>query len=102
MKKSLLLTLVIGLLFITGCSINEKQEEEVMLAITGEIVEIKDGRFLVESETKELPDGSPDAIWFTTDVIDSVSTGQTVSVWTTHIEESYPGQAEAEKIEILE
>ncbi|MGM0896564.1 MAG: DUF3221 domain-containing protein [Bacillota bacterium] len=101
MKKLLLATLLISILFITACSANEKQEE-LMFAIKGEIVEINDGRFLVESQSEELSDGSPDAIWFTTDDIDSVSTGQIVSVWTTHIEESYPGQAEAEKIEIQE
>lgn len=101
MKKYLLLTVLISLLFITACSSNEKQEE-LMLAITGEIVEIKDGRFLVKSKSVELSDGSPHAIWFKTDDIDSVSVGQIVSVWTSHIEESYPGQAEAEKIEIQE
>ena len=61
-----------------------------MLAITGEIVEIKDGKFLVERKLEELSDGSPDAIWFTTDDIDSVSMGQIVSVWTSHYRRKLP------------
>lgn len=84
---------------ITG---NVEVEKDVLPSITGEIVEIENSRFLVESTTKKLPDGRPDAIWFSTDDIESLKVGQNVSVWTTAIDQSYPGQATVEKIKINE
>lgn len=39
---------------------------------------------------------------FQTDEIESLKVGQNVSVWTNAIEESDPGQADAEKIEMIE
>ncbi|MFC7686822.1 DUF3221 domain-containing protein [Ureibacillus sp. GCM10028918] len=81
---------------------NIKLENDVLPSITGEIVNIENGRFLVESTTKKLPDGSPDAIWFSTDDIKSLKVGQNVSVWTSAIDTSYPGQASADKVEINE
>ncbi|QQP10196.1 DUF3221 domain-containing protein [Lysinibacillus agricola] len=56
----------------------------------------------MENKTEKLPDGRSGAIWFSTDEIESLKVGLTVSVWTTKIEESYPAQAVAEKIEINE
>ncbi|PWW31254.1 uncharacterized protein DUF3221 [Cytobacillus oceanisediminis] len=89
-----------------GKSINNENEkthiENDMPAITGEIVKIENGRFLVESTTEKLPDGRPDAIWFSTNDIESLRVGQLVSVWTNEINESYPAQANADKIEIKE
>lgn len=88
-----------------GCQQSEKEENKELTnepAITGEIVKIEDGRFLVESTTEKLPDGSPDAIWFSTDDIDFLKVDQIVSVWTSAIDQSYPGQARADKIEIKE
>ena len=93
MKKiSLIVFLSTGLL---GCQQSDKLEEldkeisksiegiTVKPTIIGEIVQIESGRFLVENKAEKLPDGRPDAIWFSTD-------------------ESYRGQANAEKIEINE
>ena len=72
-------------------------------AITGEITEITEGRFLVISHTDKLVNGDPSAIWFTTNKdIATLKVGQNVSVWATNIDYSYPGQAEADKIEIRE
>lgn len=51
---------------------------------------------------EKLSDERPDAIWFSTDDIESLKVGQNVSVWTKAIEQSYPGQARADKIEINE
>jgi hypothetical protein len=79
---------------------NEEIENEP--TITGKIVKIENGRFLVESTTKFLPDGRPDAIWFSTDDIKPLKLGQEVSVWTMGVDQSYPGQASADKIEIIE
>ncbi|MEQ6353046.1 DUF3221 domain-containing protein [Lysinibacillus sp. M3] len=70
--------------------------------IIGEIVRIEGGRFLVEDKTEKLSDDRPYAIWFSTDEIESLKEGQNVSVWTNAIEESYPEQADAKKIEINE
>lgn len=113
MKKwSLVLSLFLLAIGLLGCGmkedadpsaeVNETITETVEPAITGEITEIKDGRFLVSSESEKLPDGRPDAIWFSTDELDTLEVGQMVSVWTTTIDQSYPGQAGAEKIEIIE
>lgn len=81
---------------------NAEVEKDVLPSITGEIVEIENGRFLVESKMEKLSDERPDAIWFSTDDIESLKVGQNVSVWTKAIEQSYPGQARADKIEINE
>lgn len=70
--------------------------------IIGEIVRIEGGRFLVEDKTEKLSDDRPYAIWFSTDEIESLKEGQNFSVWTNAIEESYPAQADAKKIEINE
>lgn len=71
-------------------------------AITGEIVEIKEGRFLVESIVENESGSYIDAIWFSTSTeeLASLEVGQIVSVWTTMIAESYPGQAKSKKIEV--
>lgn len=47
-----------------------------------------------------MPNGDPDAVCLTTDDIEPLKVGQIVSVWATHMSESYPGQASADKIEI--
>jgi len=115
MKK---LSLILSLLFLSigllGCQKSGDEEEldkEISKStekitdkptIIGEIVQIEGKRFLVENKTEKLPDGRPDAIWFSTDEIESLKVGLTVSVWTTKIEESYPAQAVVEKIEINE
>ncbi|MGE7689614.1 DUF3221 domain-containing protein [Lysinibacillus sp. NPDC097214] len=115
MKK---FSLIISLLFLSigllGCQKSGNEEEldkeiskstekiTVKPTIIGEIVQIEGERFLVESITEKLPDGRPDAIWFSTDEIESLKVGLTVSVWTNAIEDSYPQQANAEKIEINE
>jgi len=113
-KFSLILSFIFLLIGLLGCQKNDNEEEldkEISKSykettdkptITGEIVQIEGGRFLVESKTEKLTDGRPDAIWFSTDEIESLKEGQNVSVWTKAIEESYPGQANAEKIEINE
>lgn len=113
-KLSLILSLILLSIGLLGCQQSGKEEklnndisksnEEITNkpAIIGEIVKIEDGRFLVESTTGKLPDGRPDAIWFSTDDIELLKVGQVVSVWTTAINESYPGQASADKIEIKE
>ncbi|MGO4890630.1 DUF3221 domain-containing protein [Anaerobacillus sp. MEB173] len=111
-KLSLILSLILLSIGLMGCQQSSKEvefkndisksKEEITNkpAITGEIVKIERGRFLVESTTEKLPDGRPDAIWFSTADIDSLKVGQIVSVWTNAINESYPGQASADKIEI--
>lgn len=113
MKKIFILLAVISFALV-GCSQEpENQTSETTTGygsssnsteptITGEIVKIEDGKFLVESTTEKLPDGRPNAIWFTTKEIEPLKVGKIVSVWTDKIEESYPGQARATKIEIKE
>lgn len=119
-KWSLVLSLFLLAIGLVGCGMKEEAKvgaeaeadaasdadaainETAAPAITGEITEIKDGRFLVISESKKLSDVQSEAIWFSTDELDTLEVGQMVSVWTTLIEESYPGQASAEKIEIIE
>ncbi|KOS60151.1 DUF3221 domain-containing protein [Lysinibacillus agricola] len=115
MKKfSLIFSLLFLSIGLSGCQQSVKEEElnkEISKStekiadkptIIGEIIQIEGGRFLVESKTEKLADERPDAIWFSTDKIESLKVGQNVSVWTTAIDESYPGQASAEKIEINE
>ena len=88
-----------------GCQQSEKEGSKTLTnepEIIGEIVKIEDGRFLVESKTEKLSDGSPDAIWFSANDIASLKVGQIVSVWKTAIDQSYPGQASADKIEVKE
>lgn len=109
-KISLGLPLILLLIGVLGYQQKEEANEPMTTekdveitkepTITGEITEIEDGRFLVISKTDELSTGEPDTIWFSTDDINSLEIGQTVSVWTTNINESYPGQAKADKIEI--
>lgn len=113
MKKILLIG--ICSIFLVACSnnneivenSNDDQKENIqivsdMTEITGEIVEIENGRFLVESTTKNLPDGKPYTIWFSTNDIEHLQVGQLVSVWTKAIDESLPAQGSAVKIEIKE
>lgn len=107
MKKIsvLFLSFVLFSIGVLGCQQSEKEENKELTnepAIIGEIVTIEDGRFLVESTTEKLPDGKPDAIWFSTDEMDSLKVGQIVSVWASAIDQSYPGQARADRIEIKE
>ncbi|MFJ7730900.1 DUF3221 domain-containing protein [Lysinibacillus sp. NPDC097231] len=111
-KYILLLSLIFLSIGLLGCQQSSKEKEfnkektteEITdkPTIIGEIVQLEGERFLVESITEKLPDGRPDAIWFSTDEIESLKVGQNVSVWTTAIEESYPGQASADKIVINE
>lgn len=99
-KLSLILSVILLSIGLLGCQQSDKKDEP---AIIGEIVKIEDGRFLVESTTKKISDGRPDAIWFSTDDIEPLIVGQIVSVWTKNpIMESYPGQAIADEIEIKE
>jgi len=100
-KFSLILSLIFLSIGLLGCQ-QSGNEEKLKPTIIGEIVQIEGGRFLVESIAEKLPDGRPDAIWFSTDNIESLKVGQNVSVWTTAVEDSYPQQANAEKIEINE
>lgn len=86
---------------LVGCS-QEPENQTSEPTITGEIVKIEDGKFLVESTTEKSLDGRPNAIWFTTEEIEPLKVGKIVSVWTDKIEDSYPGQARATKIEIKE
>ncbi|MFJ8512058.1 DUF3221 domain-containing protein [Lysinibacillus xylanilyticus] len=115
MKKfSLILSLIFLSIGLLGCQQSGKESElnkEISKSteeitdkptIIGEIVQLEGERFLVESIAEKLPDGRPNAIWFSTDEIESLKVGQNVSVWTTAIEESYPAQASADKIEINE
>lgn len=113
-KISLILSLILLSIGLLGCqqSGNEEklnkesskstQEITDKPTIIGEIVQIEGGRFLVESKTEKLPDGRPEAIWFSTGEIESLKVGQNVSVWTNALEDSYPQKANAEKIEINE
>ncbi|MFE3573466.1 DUF3221 domain-containing protein [Lysinibacillus sp. NPDC059133] len=115
MKKiSLILSLIFLSIGLLGCQQSGKEEElnkEISKStqeitdkptIIGEIVQIEGERFLVENKTEKLPDGKPDAIWFSTDEMESLKVGLIVSVWTNAIEDSYPQQANAKKIEINE
>ena len=115
MKKiSLILSIIflsVGLLGFQKSRNEEEIDKEISKSndditnkptIIGEIVRIEGGRILVEDKTEKLSDGRPYAVWFSTDEIESLKVGQNVSVWTNAIKESYPGQANAEKIKINE
>lgn len=111
-KLCLILSLILLSVGLLGCQQNDSEEklnndvsksiEEIPNepTIIGEIVKLEDERFLVESTTEKLPDGRPEAIWFSTDDIETLKVGQIVSVWTSAVRESYPAQASADKIEI--
>lgn len=64
---------------------------EEVLVITGEIIELESGRFLLQSSYK---------VWISSNSMDSLKIGQTVSVWVNFVETSDPAQANATKIEI--
>lgn len=64
---------------------------EELLVITGEIIELESGRFLLQSSYK---------VWIASNSMDSLKIGQTVSVWVNFVETSDPAQASATKIEI--
>lgn len=64
---------------------------EELLVITGEIIELESGRFLLQSSYK---------VWISSNSMDSLKIGQTVSVWVNFVETSDPAQASATKIEI--
>lgn len=64
---------------------------EELLVITGEIIELESGRFLLQSSYK---------VWIASNSMDSLKIGQTVSVWVNFVETSDPAQANATKIEI--
>ncbi len=110
-RISLILSLILLLTGLLGCQQKEEIKESTVAGkdveianeptITGEITEIEENEFLVISKTEKLPNGDPDSIWFTTDDIEPLKIGQTVSVWATFINDSFPGQAGADKIEIV-
>lgn len=94
-----MLFLIVGFL---GCGQSHTANGEKSTGepvIQGEIAEIKDDRFLVESTKRN---SSYRAIWFSADEIELLKVGQLVSVWTSEVAESDPAQAHAEKIEIIE
>lgn len=92
-RTDLVLFLILLLTGLLGC-----QQKDPL--ITGKITEIAESRFLVISDIEKLSSEEPDAVWFTTGDMTSLKIGQTVSVWATNIDDSYPGQAEADKIKI--
>ena len=94
MKKIVFIAI---LLILLGACSNQNDSP----VITGEIIEIDNGRFLVESTEKSAPDANPELIWFSTDEINDLKVGQIVSVWADAVAESYPGQATATKVKII-
>lgn len=77
-------------------SINDKP------VITGEIIELQDGRFLVESVSPATDESGQEMVWFSTEEIESLKVGLIVSVWADAVDQSYPAQADADKIVIRE
>jgi hypothetical protein len=99
------LTLFI-MLMIVGCSNNEPAN------FIGTVIDKKDDRILVvENVTNEeienksveqiLEEKAPEAIWVQVNDVKNFSIGQKVSVWYSYLEESYPAQTTADKIEAV-
>lgn len=73
---------------------------EELLVITGEIIELESGRFLLQGSSSESNHQPFDKVWISSNSMDSLKIGQTVSVWVNFVETSDPAQASATKIEI--
>ncbi|MFJ7953626.1 DUF3221 domain-containing protein [Lysinibacillus sp. NPDC096418] len=103
MKKLVLLGLMI--LILAGCSTTLKDNATALNTptIEGYITAAELGRYLVVSnEPIHLNDSHPqfvDALWVTTKEV--LEVGDYVKVWAGAILTSYPGQAGADKIEII-
>lgn len=101
MKKNItfIILITISILLIAFSQIIMNNEaypttnNEELLVITGEIIELESGRFLLQSSYK---------VWIASNSMDSLKIGQTVSVWVNFVETSDPAQAQASatKIEI--
>lgn len=98
--KKLLLILFLSNLWLIGCTTHKEP------GIEGYVVKKGDGRILVvASAPKDFSSTGGlaefyNAIWFS-NAPGKVKVGDKVQVWFDVVAESYPGQSEAEKVEIL-
>ncbi|MFD0618429.1 YobA family protein [Paenibacillus sp. GCM10027629] len=106
MKKIIFFTFLIGLF--AGCSHSKPPDFQ------GRIIDIKESRVLVVSnvsikeletrtQTQLLNDKAPNAVWINVSSINKYKVGQLLEVWYQGgVDTSYPAQAGAKKVEIIE
>jgi Protein of unknown function (DUF3221) len=98
--KKLLVVLFLSSLWLVACTTHKDPGME------GYVVKIENGRILVvASKPKDFSSTGGlaefyNAIWFS-NAPEKVKVGDKVQVWFDVVAESYPGQSEAEKVEIL-
>jgi hypothetical protein len=100
MKKFLIIQLALLLFWLAGCTSHSEP------GIEGYVVKKEQGRILVVDSNPEDYSSTGglaefyNAIWFSS-APGKVNVGDKVQVWYDVVAESYPGQSEAEKVEIL-